>query len=211
MLAAETAVWDILLGAKSQTAATWVYTIATALLLYFVIRQVRQAKDQVQQVENQLSEMRAARDLESFVAFTELWDGEEVRNARRHVHSLFAGALRKTDALERELEFERVIGGVAGQQRRDIDIVINKSNLVGLLWTEHLLSASMRKIVLPYVYKTVIQTWNCLEPYIQHVRKLRRETGAASITFAAPFEELWKEAEELRKSRKEEIPPPSQF
>jgi hypothetical protein len=105
-----------------------------------------------------------------------------VRAARRHVFSLFENALRKTDLLERQCEFERVIGGIVGRQWNDIEIVINRSNLVGLLWTERLLSPSMRRIVLPYVYKTVIQSWNCLEPYIDYVRQMRRGTGLESIT-----------------------------
>ncbi len=206
-----TSCWDTLLGPRSQTAATWLYTFATAALLYFVIRQVKQAQNQVKQVENQLAEMRATRDLESFVTFIRLWDEEEVRASRRHVYILFGGALRKKDPLGKQLEFERVIGSIEGQERRDIDIVINKSNLVGVLWTEGLLSPSMKKTVLPYVYKTALLTWNCLEPYIRHVRQLRGETSPGSITFAAPFEALWKEAETLRKQRNEEIPPPSHF
>jgi len=124
------------------------------------------------------------------------------------VYSLFGPALRKKDPLEKQVEFERVIGGITGQQHDAVNVVINKSNLVGLLWTEGLLSASMRKVVLPYIYKTVIQTWTCLELYVQYIRRIRGEASPASITFAAPFERLWKEADGLRLSRKEEIPPP---
>lgn len=108
--------WDLLLGSKSQTAAAWAYTIATAVLLYYVIRQVKHAESQIRHVENQLSEMRAARDLESFVVFIRIWDDSEVRAARQRVYALFGPALKKKDPLEKQTEFEKVIGGVAGQQ-----------------------------------------------------------------------------------------------
>jgi hypothetical protein len=204
----QTDFWNGLLGPKGQAAAAWIYTIATAVLLYFVVRQVKHAQSQLQQVEKQLLEMRSARDLESFVTFIGLWEDPAVRAARRHVYDLFGPALRAKDPLQKQLEFEKAIGNLSEGHRQAIDIVINKGNSVGLLWAEHLLSESMRRVVLPYIYKTVIQTWTCLEPYVQQVRKERGEQSPASINYAAPFETLWKEADLLRKSRKEEIPVP---
>lgn len=203
---------DSLLGGKSQTLAVWLYTIATFVLVGFVVYQVKKLKEQIKQVENQLVEARASRDLESFVAFTELWEDPEVRSARRLIYKYFGSALRTSDEIVRNRIFEDEIGNTLNNQERRqlIELVINKSNQVGLLWSEGLFSERMRAVVLPYIYKTVIQTWLCLKPYIEHVRKQRREQAVATITYAAPFESLYSRADSLRKERNEPEPVPAE-
>ena len=191
--------------------ATWIYVIATIAFLAFIACQYRETRQQTLLFQKQLEETRSSRDLESFTKFISIWDSPDFRQARRHVCTVFEKAvkLKLTDEIASNAEFEKFIGSMSDDLRQSVDTVINRANLAGLIWCGGFLTKEMREIVLPYIYKTVIVNWDCLFPYISHVRFLRRETPGGSITYANPFAELVKEAERLLMERKEARPLPS--
>jgi hypothetical protein len=180
--ATHSGIWDRLLGTKSQTLATWVYTIVTGVVLYLVYKQV--------------VAMRGSGDIGAFETFTRLWEEEEIRESRLAVYKAFASAVDKKNETERQAAEEKILGNLPNneQLRKHIDRLIYRSNLVGALWTEGFLSSSFRKKFIGYIYKTAILQWDCLWPYIK-AERAKREKFPNSITYAVPFERLKKEAE----------------
>ncbi len=175
-------IWDCLLGAKSQTLATWVYTIVTGVVLVFVYKQV--------------VSLREAGDLGAFETFSRLWEDEQVRESRRAIYKAFGPAVNAKDEIERQALEEKILGNLPDNETlyRHIDRLIYRNNLVGALWSAGLLSPRFRNKFIGYIYKTVILQWDCLWPYIKSERA-KREKHPNSITYAVPFERLKKEAE----------------
>jgi hypothetical protein len=180
--ATDSGVWDYFLSAKSQTLATWVYTIVTGVVLYLVYRQV--------------ASLREAGDLGAFETFSRLWEDEQVRESRRAIYKAFGPAVNSKDEIEREALEEKILGNLPGNEAlyKHIDRLIYRNNLVGALWNEGLLSSGFRNKFIGYIYKTVILQWDCLWPYIRSERA-KREKHPNSITYAVPFERLKREAE----------------
>lgn len=159
-------------------------------------------------VYRQLKTLQEASSLEAFKTFYELWEDVQLRAARRSIYSRFGPLLRLKDESKQIEELRKSMANLNEEERANIDLVIYRSNLVGLLWSEKFFSSEMRDRVIGYIYKTAIVTWDCLYPYIQFVRQQRSELPG-SITYAAPFEHLVKDAE--KKLGERPRPQPSQF
>ncbi len=151
--------------------------------------------------------MRRAGELEAFKAFWQIWDDQEARSARRYVYGKF-GPLLDMAGDQKKAEVRKMCQGLTEEELRRIDRVISSSNLAGLLWEKKLLSRGVKKKLTGYIYKTGIQSWDCLEPYIDFVREQRSERPG-SITYAAPFEELVRAA--LKRLGNEPRPRPGKF
>src|SRR6266478_5938113 len=180
--ATNSGIWDSLLGPRSQTLATWIYTIVTGVVLVLVYKQV--------------VSMRGAGELGAFETFSRLWEDEDVRESRRAIYKAFGPALNKQDEIERQAQVEKVVGNLSNDEalRKHIDRLIYRCNLVGTLWTEGFLSPSFRDKFIGYIYKTAIIQWDCLQPFIE-LERAKRERQPNTITYAVPFERLKKEAE----------------
>ncbi len=181
-VATSSGIWDSLLGPRSQTLTTWIYTIVTGVVLVLVYKQV--------------VSMRGAGELAAFETFSRLWEDEDVRESRRAIYRAFGPALNKQDEIERQAQIEKVLGNLPNDEalRKHIDRLIHRCNLVGALWNEGFLSPSFRDKFIGYIYKTVIIQWDCLRPFIEFERA-KREKQPNTITYAKPFERLKKEAE----------------
>ena len=173
--------WGWLLSPQGQALATWLYLGATVAILVFIFLQV--------------SHMHSARALEAFQSFHQLWDAAEVREARRFVYVRFGPLLKIQDTEARRAEAERVIRALTPSEVQRIDIVVNKSSLVGILWAEGLFPPRLRKSVIDYIYKTVLLSWDCLAPYIEFVRGERAEDAGGESRYATAFEDLLRGAE----------------
>lgn len=174
--------WDVLLGTKSQTLATWIYTVVTGVVLVMVYRQV--------------VSMKASGELSAFETFYRLWENEDVRESRRQVYRTFGPAVNNSNPMERQILEEKILGLLSQNEPllKHVDRLIYTNNLVGALWTEELVPRGFRDKFIGYIYKTAILQWDCLRPYIRMERE-RRERQPHSITFAKPFERLKDEAE----------------